>query len=283
MTDASGSSYSGKHVFVTGGTGVVGGWLVKSLLGLGAEVVVLIRDEPKQAELFRSGDILRVDRVRPDFGSDPCCSGSWATMRLMSYSTGLCSTEVLSARRDPFVTMELNVRGTYALLEAVRRVHKAPAVVVASSDKAYGSSTVLPYTETHPLAGKDVYEASKSAADLLATAYAGSFRLPLAIARCGNIYGGGDLNWERIVPGCIRSLLSGERPLIRSDGTPGRDYIFVADAVSAYLRLGEFAETMGSYGEAFNFGHGRAVSVLEIVHQLQRIVGREDLRAHDPC
>src|SRR6185503_5451029 len=138
-------------------------------------------------------------------------------------------------------------------------------------------STSLPYTEAHPLAGRGIYEASKSAADLITTAYATSFGLPVAIARCGNIYGGGDLNWDRIVPGTIRALLGGERPVLRSDGRPRRDYLYVQDAVTAYLRLAEGVLAGDVVGEAFNFGHNQPISVIEIVDELRRILGRKDL------
>ena len=159
----------------------------------------------------------------------------------------------------------------------MRRQADPPVTVIASSDKAYGTSTTLPYTEAHPLAGRGIYDASKSAADLVATSYAVSYELPIAIARCGNIYGGGDLNWDRIVPGTIRSLLGGSRPILRSDGSPRRDYLYVDDAVSAYLTLAAALQDGMSPGEAFNFGHNAPVSVLEIVDALRSITGRLDL------
>jgi len=174
--------------------------------------------------------------------------------------------------------MEANVRGTYNLLEAVRRCARpAQAVVIASSDKAYGESTTLPYTEEHPLAGRNIYDASKSAADLLSSAYAKSYGLPIGIVRCANIYGGGDLNWDRIVPGTMRSLLSGEAPIIRSDGTLQRDYLHVDDAVTGYLALGEALMAGHELGEAFNFGNGRPVTVLKIVDEIGKVLGRTDL------
>jgi CDP-glucose 4,6-dehydratase len=203
---------------------------------------------------------------------------------LVDYGIGLvfhlaAQTQVTVAQREPLGTLEANVRGTYLLLDAARRQSHPPAVVVASSDKAYGASDTLPYTEEHPLAGRGIYDASKSAADLIATAYAMSYQLPLAIARCGNIYGGGDLNWDRIVPGTIRSLLRGERPVLRSNGRPRRDYLYVEDAVTAYLRLAEALLLGDAMGEAFNFGHNNPISVLEIVGELQVILGRQDLES----
>jgi CDP-glucose 4,6-dehydratase len=276
MTDQRGT-FHGISILVTGATGIVGGWLVHRLLDIGGEVTVLLRDEPANAELFRSGDINRVTRVRGELED-----GRLLERILVDYDVRLvfhlgAQTQVVTAHREPLGTLEANVRGTYQLLDAARRQADSPAVVVASSDKAYGASPSLPYTENHPLAGRGIYEASKSAADLIATAYAGAYGMPIAIARCGNIYGGGDLNWDRIVPGTIRSLLAGERPVLRSDGRPRRDYLYVADAVSAYLRLAEALLGGEAAGEAFNFGHNEPVSVTRIVDELRDIVGRTDL------
>jgi CDP-glucose 4,6-dehydratase len=264
-------------ILVTGATGIVGGWLVHRLLEQGGDVVVLLRDEPARAELFRSGDAGRVTRVRGDLEN-----GRLLGRVLVDYGVRLvfhlgAQTQVGTAHAEPLGTLEANVRGTYQLLEAARRQNRPPAMVVASSDKAYGASEVLPYTEDHPLAGRGIYDASKSAADLIAMAYGMSYSLPVVIARCGNIYGGGDLNWDRIVPGTIRSLLAGERPILRSDGQPRRDYLYVQDAVSAYLRLGEAALAGELVGEAFNFGHSEPISVLQIVDELRAIMKRQDL------
>lgn len=275
MTD--GASYTGKTVLVTGATGIVGSWMVESLLAQRASVVALVRDEPENSELVRSGNIDRLDRVR----------GGLEDLRLLQrtladYDVDVifhlgAQTQVTVAERDPLGTMEANVRGTYNLLEAVRTTRPETLLVIASSDKAYGHSEQLPYTESHPMAGRGIYDASKSAADLIASAYARSYGLPIAIARCGNIFGGGDLNWERIVPGTVRALLSGERPILRSDGQPRRDYLYVRDAVGAYLRLGDALAEGMEPGEAFNFGNGTPTSVLEIVRELQDLANRPDL------
>jgi CDP-glucose 4,6-dehydratase len=275
MTDL--APYQGRRTLVTGATGVIGGWLVRELLRLEADVVALIRDVPPGCEFVRSGDIDRVTRV---YGTleDPRVIGR----ALNDYDIDLifhlgAQTQVITADRDPWPTMEANVRGTYTLLEAVRLRRASTSLVVASSDKAYGASKELPYKEGHPLLGRGIYDASKSAADLLSTAYAQSYVLPIAIARCGNVFGGGDLNWDRIVPGTIRSLLRKERPILRSDGSPKRDYIYVQDAVGAYLRLGEAVQARQIDGEAFNFGHNCPVAVTEIVDALRTIVGADDL------
>jgi CDP-glucose 4,6-dehydratase len=277
MTDHDRDPFAGIPVLVTGATGIVGGRLIRRLVDLGAEVVILLRDEPARAELFRSGDVALVTRVRGDLEN-----GRLLERILVDYDVQLvfhlgAQTQVVTAHREPLGTLEANVRGTYELLDAARRQARPPAIVVASSDKAYGASTTLPYTEDHPLAGEGIYSVSKSAADLIATAYAVSYELPVAIARCGNIYGGGDLNWDRIVPGTIRSLLAGERPVLRSDGRPRRDYLYVDDAVSAYVRLAEALLSGDAAGEAFNFGRNEPVSVVEIVDELRAIIGRQDL------
>jgi CDP-glucose 4,6-dehydratase len=276
MTDL--LAYDGRTVFVTGASGIVGSWLVRSLLAGGAAVVALVRDEDPRSELVRSGDNRRIARV-PGALEDVVL----LERILVQYEVDVifhlgAQTQVRHAQRHPWATLEANVRGTYNLLEAVRRCARpVQAAVIASSDKAYGESATLPYTEGHPLAGRNIYDASKSMADLLASAYANSYGLPIGIARCANIYGGGDLNWDRIVPGTMRSLLLGEAPIIRSDGTLQRDYLHVDDAIAAYLALGEALITGREAGEAFNFGTGQPVSVLQIVEEIGEVLGRTDL------
>jgi CDP-glucose 4,6-dehydratase len=180
---------------------------------------------------------------------------------------------VAVAHRNPLPTLEANIRGTYHLLEACR-LHRALVrrIVIASSDKAYGASTALPYTEDMPLQGQHPYEVSKSCADLIAQAYYHTYGLPVTIARCGNIYGGGDLNWSRIIPGTILSFTRGERPIIRSDGSYLRDYIYVKDVSRAYLRLAERLDDSRVLGQAFNFSPEKALTVLELVESLRRLM-----------
>jgi CDP-glucose 4,6-dehydratase len=276
MTDL--TAYAGRTVFVTGASGIVGSWLVRSLLSSGASVVALLRDEDPRSELSRSGDDGRVARVRGSLEDIALLERSLVEYEVDAVFHLGAQTQVRHAQRHPFGTLEANVRGTYNLLEATRRAARpVQAIVVASSDKAYGESPTLPYTEEHPLAGRNVYDASKSAADLIARSYGISYGLPVGIARCANIYGGGDLNWDRIVPGTIRSLLRGEPPVIRSDGTLQRDYLYVDDAVSAYLALGVALIEGREWGEAFNFGNGEPVSVLDLVDKVNLAVGRTDL------
>lgn len=272
------STFRARSVLVTGAGGFVGGWLVRDLLEKNARVVVLVRDESPFSELRRGGYLGRIMAVHGSLEDYDLLERVLFEYEIEAIFHLGAQTQVRTAHRQPLATMEANVRGTYNILEAGRRLGDGlKALVVASSDKAYGSSERLPYTESHPLAGRGIYDVSKSASDLIATAYASSYDMPVAIARCGNIYGGGDLNWDRIIPGTIRSLLDGERPAVRSDGTPLRDYLYVRDAVAAYIALGEAVLGGRHHGEAFNFGNGEPVSVLAIIDQLRTIVGRRDL------
>ena len=267
------NAYAGRTVLVTGASGIVGSWLVRSLLDAGAVVVALVRDDDPHSEFVRSGDVGRVTRVHGSLEDIALLERSITQYEIQVVFHLGAQTQVRHAQWSPWASLEANVRGTYNLLEACRRNPRTlEALVIASSDKAYGETDALPYTEAHPLAGRNIYDASKSAADLLASAYAHA-RPPARIARCANIYGGGDLNWDRIVPGTIRSLLRGEAPVIRSDGTLLRDYLHVDDAVLAYLALGGTLMDGRERAEAFNFGHGTPVSVLAVVNEIATALG----------
>lgn len=275
--DVSGA-WAGRRVFVTGATGIVGSCLVRRLLDEGAMVVALVFDWDPQSDLMRSGDVERAHVV----------SGRLEDITALERAVNLHETDTVihlgaqtlvgTAHRNPLPTFEANIRGTYNLLE-VCRIHRdlVQSVVVASSDKAYGDVAELPYTEEMPPLGKHPYDVSKSCTDLLAGTYGHTYDLPVTVARCGNIYGPGDLNWSRIVPGTIRSLLRDERPILRSDGTFTRDYIYVRDVVDGYLRLAGRSGEEGIRGEAFNFSPGEPLSVLEITRAIQRLMHREDL------
>jgi CDP-glucose 4,6-dehydratase len=187
-------------------------------------------------------------------------------------------TIVGTASRSPLSTFESNIKGTWVLLEACRQLPQlVRRVVVASSDKAYGEHERLPYTEDAPLQGRYPYDVSKSCTDLISLSYHHSYGLPVAVTRCGNLYGPGDLNWNRLVPGTIRSALAGERPIVRSDGTFVRDYFYVRDAVDAYLALAGRLGEPELQGQAFNFGTETPMSVLDLVSLLLRLMGRTDL------
>lgn len=270
--------WAGRRTLVTGATGIVGSWLVKRLLGDGAHVVALVRDWDPQTELVRSGDIMRTSVVNGRLEDYDTLERAINEQEVDTVFHLAAQPIVGTSLRNPLPTFEANIRGTYNLLE-VCRVHRdlVKRVVVASSDKAYGDGPSLPYTEEMPANGRHPYDVSKSCADLLAATYAHTYGLPVTIARCGNIYGGGDLNWSRIVPGTIQTLFHGERPIIRSNGQYIRDYIFVDDVVEAYLALARAADDPSLRGEAFNFSPGRPVTVLEIVNVLQRLMRRTDL------
>lgn len=263
------SIWSGRKVLVTGATGLLGSWLIKDLLDLKASVVSFVRDCDPQSELMRCGDYKRTRMVSGALEDFASISRAINELEIQTVFHLGAQTIVGAAQRSPLQTFESNIRGTYNLLEACR-LHQSlvSAVIVASSDKAYGHSDKLPYTEDLPLSGKQPYELSKSCTDLISQGYFHSYKLPVSIARCGNIYGGGDLNWSRIIPGTVMSCLQGIQPVIRSDGTFVRDYLYVKDAARAYICLAEHVSAGKEVGEAFNFSPEKALSVIEIVKMI---------------
>jgi CDP-glucose 4,6-dehydratase len=268
------SFWDNRPTLVTGATGLLGGWLVKRLLSLGADVVCVVRDSVPQAELIHSGAIDRVKVVRGDV-----CDRVFLERVLGEYEIDTvmhlaAQTIVGIANRNPISTFETNIAGTWQMLEACRHSPTVKQIVMASSDKAYGDCDTLPYVETTPLQGLHPYDVSKSCADLIAQAYGHTYKLPVAITRCGNFYGGGDLNWNRIIPGTIRSVLRNEAPIIRSDGSFVRDYIYAEDGAAAYTLLAEQLATNPSlYGQAFNFSNETQVTVLDLVNRIVKIMG----------
>lgn len=270
--------WKGVRVFVTGATGIIGSWLVRRLLERNAHVVALVLDWDPQSELIRSGDVDRIHVVEGDLQDYATLERAISEREVTTVFHLGAQTIVGTALRSPLATFETNIRGTYNLLEACR-VHRdlVERIVVASSDKAYGEAKRLPYTEEMTPNGQHPYDVSKSCADLIAIAYARTYKLPVTVARCGNVYGGGDLNWSRIVPGTIRSLLRKERPVLRSDGKYVRDYIYVSDIVDAYLLLAEKTTLDGVRGEAFNFGNESRVTALEMTRNVQQLMGNGDL------
>lgn len=262
-----------RRVFVTGATGLVGGWLVKRLLAAQADVVCLVRDWTPQAELLKSGLWDRVTVVRGDLNDYDTLERSLGEYEVETVIHLAAQAIVGIANRNPLSTFETNIGGTWKLLEACRRSPKVKQIVVASSDKAYGDAPVLPYTEETPLAGKHPYDVSKSCSDLIAQTYANTYGLPVVITRCGNFYGGGDLNWNRIVPGTVRSVMRDQRPVIRSDGSFVRDYFYVEDGAAAYMHLAEqLALKPELAGEAFNLSNETQVTVLELVERVMRLM-----------
>lgn len=262
-----------RPTLVTGATGLVGGCLVRRLQERGADVVCLVRDWVPQSEVAASGVLGRVKVVRGDICDQALLERALGEYEVDTVFHLAAQTIVGIANRNPVSTFEANIQGTWALLEACRRSPAVKQVVVASSDKAYGDQKRLPYDEDTPLQGNHPYDVSKSCADLIAHSYAVSYGLPVTITRCGNFYGGGDLNWNRLVPGTIRSVLRGERPVIRSDGQYVRDYFYVEDGVAAYLLLAErMASCSDLRGEAFNFSNEIQVTVLELTERLLKLM-----------
>jgi CDP-glucose 4,6-dehydratase len=273
------TDWPSRRVLVTGATGFIGSWLTRELVRRGAQVVALVCDLDPQSELARSGILRQITVVHgrlEDYATVLRAVNDFETDLIIHLGA---QTLVGPAQRSPLATFETNIRGTYHVLEAARV--SAPVVrgvVVASSDKAYGASAELPYTESHPLAGRHPYDVSKSCADLLASAYQHSYGVPVAVARCGNVYGGGDPSWSRIIPGTIRALYHGERPVLRSDGSPVRDYLYVEDAVAGYLTLAEQIDRPEVAGQAFNFSAEQPRTVLEVVEAIQQVMGAAHLK-----
>ncbi len=265
------SFWRDRSVLVTGGTGLLGSWLVSQLMEAGANVVCLVRDWVPQSELVRTRRIEQVKTVRGDV-----CDLSLLERALGEYEVEVvfhiaAQAIVGIANHNPISTFSTNIGGTWAVLEACRRSPKVASIVVASSDKAYGAQEHLPYSEGMPLLGRHPYDVSKACADMIAQTYATTYNVPVAITRCGNFYGGGDLNWNRVVPGTIRSILRGERPIIRSDGEFVRDYFYIQDGAAAYMLLAErLASNLALRGQAFNFSNESQISVLELVNLILR-------------
>ena len=262
-----------RPTLVTGGTGLLGGWLIKHLLASGADIVCLVRDWVPNSELLRSNLIDQVKVVRGDICDQALLERVLGEYEIEAVFHLAAQTIVGVANRNPVSTFNTNIGGTVALLEACQRSPKVKSIVIASSDKAYGHQDKLPYDEDTPLQGRHPYDVSKSCADLISQSYFSTFKLPVAITRCGNFYGGGDLNWNRIVPGTIRSIIRGQRPVIRSDGNFVRDYFYIEDGAAAYALLAEkVADNPKLQGQAFNFSNDTPVSVVEIVERVLQLM-----------
>jgi CDP-glucose 4,6-dehydratase len=264
-----------RPTLVTGATGLVGSWLAKRLRAAGADVVALVRDWVPASEAVRSGVLDEVTVVRGDVRDQALLERVLGEFEIDTVIHLAAQTIVGIANRNPISTFETNIQGTWGVLEACRRSPRVKQIVLASSDKAYGDQEQLPYGEATPLEGRHPYDVSKSCADLIAQAYAVSYGSPVAVTRCGNFYGGGDLNWNRIIPGTIRSIFRNERPVIRSDGQFVRDYFYVEDGAAAYMHLAEQLATRPDElrGQAFNFSNERPLTVLDIVAEVSRLMG----------
>lgn len=272
------SFWTGRNVFVTGATGLLGSWLTAELLRRQATVICLVRDWVPDSEAFRAGTLSRCRLVRGKLEDFATLLRALNEYEVDSVFHLGAQTIVGTATRSALSTFESNIRGTWTLLEAARQcASRIERILVASSDKAYGQHQRLPYTEETPLLGRYPYDVSKTCADLIAQSYFHSYGLPIAVTRCGNLYGGGDLNFNRLIPGTIRSALLDESPVIRSDGTSVRDYFFVGDAVDAYLQLAEHVPGRGFTGEAYNFGTETPLCVVEMACKVLDVMAKPSL------
>ncbi len=269
------SFWKDRNVFITGCTGLLGSWLTKSLTEKNANVVGLIRDIVPKSNLNYSGIEDRIITVRGDLVDPLLLERVINEYEIDTVFHLAAQTIVTIANRNPISTFKSNIEGTWNILEACRRAPLVNRIVVASSDKAYGDQLNLPYDERTPLEGRHPYDVSKSCADLICRAYFETYGLPVCVTRCGNFYGGGDLNFNRIVPGTIRSLINNERPVIRSDGNFLRDYFYIEDGARSYMLLAEKMGDPSIHGEAFNFSTEHPLSVLNIVEKIIQAMGSD--------
>ncbi|MEK4788939.1 MULTISPECIES: GDP-mannose 4,6-dehydratase [Bacillus] len=267
--------WNGKNVFVTGCTGLLGSYLVKELIDQGANVTGFVRDQVPRSNLYQGSQFEKMNVVQGALEDMQTIERALGEYEIDTVFHLAAQAIVGVANRHPVSTFEANILGTWNVLEACRRQPLIKRVIVASSDKAYGDQEQLPYDEDMPLNGKHPYDVSKSCADLISHTYYNTYGLPVCITRCGNLYGGGDLNFNRIIPQTIQLVLEGEAPEIRSDGTFIRDYFYIEDAVKAYLLLAEKMEEKGLAGEAFNFSNEIQLTVLELVDKILKAMGSE--------
>jgi CDP-glucose 4,6-dehydratase len=267
-----------RDVFVTGCTGLLGSHLTQMLVEKNANVVGLVRDQVPKSNLFQNGLYEDINVVRGCIENFHTVERTINEYEVDTVFHLAAQTIVGIANRNPLSTFESNIKGTWCVLEACRRVPTVKRIVVASSDKAYGTQEKLPYDENAPLKGDHPYDVSKSCTDLLSLMYYNTYKLPVCITRCGNFYGPGDLNFNRIIPGTIRSVLNNKRPIIRSDGSNIRDYFYVKDGTFAYMQLAEKMENLKLHGKAFNFSNEQKITVLEITNKILKLMKREDLK-----
>lgn len=279
MMDNENTKWKGRKVLITGASGFLGGWLVKDLHARGAEITALIRDHSPRCMLITEGWLEHISAVNGSLNDPDLLRRTICEYEIETIFHLAAQTLVGVAKKDPVGTLESNVRGTWNLLEAARQTGAVQQIVVASSDKAYGTSHHLPYRETDPLHGEYPYDVSKSCTDLICRMYALTYGLPVVVTRCGNLYGGGDLNFSRTVPGVIWATLNDEPFRIRSDGKFIRDFLYVRDAADAYILLAEhMREDPSLIGEGFNFCLEIKLTVLEIANKVLEMMGRTDLQ-----
>jgi len=267
------SFWKHKKIFITGVAGFLGSWLAKYLVEAGANVTGLVRDVVPASNLYRSGYADKINLVHGGLEDYPVLERALGEYEVDTVFHVGAQTIVEIANRNPLSTFESNVKGTWNLLEACRRSPLVKKVIVASSDKAYGIHKELPYKEDAPLQGRHPYDVSKSAADLIAQSYYHSYGLSVAVTRCGNFFGGGDLNFNRLIPGTISSVLHNEAPVLRSDGSYIRDYFYIEDGANAYITLAEKMDDPKLHGQAFNFSNENQITVLAMVEKILTLMG----------
>ena len=260
--------WKNKNVFITGATGFLGSWLTKYLLEENSNITALVRDWVPKSKLISDDSINKVNIVRGNLENYLLLERIINEYEIDTVFHIAAQTIVGIANSNPLSTFESNIKGTWNILEACRKAPKLRKVIVASSDKAYGDQEILPYNENTPLTGRHPYDVSKSCTDLICRSYYETYEFPVCVTRCGNFYGGGDLNFNRIIPGTIRSILNNDPPVIRSDGSFIRDYFYIEDAVLAYLLLAEKMDDKSIHGEAFNFSNEIQITVLELVNKI---------------
>lgn len=267
--------WNNKNVFVTGGTGFLGSYLVKKLVSYGANVTILVRDYIPQSNIYIGKEYKKVNVVHGMLEDYLLIERALGEYEIDTVFHLAAQAIVGVANKNPLGTFKANIEGTWNILEAARKSPLIKQVIVASSDKAYGDQEKLPYDENMPLQGKHPYDVSKSCTDLIAQTYYETYKLPVCITRCGNLYGGGDLNFNRIIPQSIQSILNKEAPVIRSDGSFIRDYFYIEDAVDAYINLAEKIVELNLGGQAFNFSNEIQLTVLELVNKILKIMGSD--------
>lgn len=259
---------------VTGSSGLLGSWLTHHLLQRGATVVALVHDWNNASPLLQGARHPRLTLIKGDVEDEQALHRVFHQYEISDCFHLAAQPLVGLAYDRPTATFRTNIAGTWNILEAARQAKHIQSVIVASSDKAYGAHEHLPYTETMPLLADTPYDVSKACAELLTRSYAKTFKLPVAITRCTNLYGGGDLNFSRIIPGTIKSAFENEAPIIRSDGTYQREYLYVEDAVVGYLKLSHAIASGRLWGEAINFGSNEVISVLDLVALILKTMGK---------
>jgi len=267
--------WENKNILITGCTGLLGSWLAESLVSKKANVIGLVRDSVPKSRFYQSKIGNTVVTVRGEIENYFLLERIINEYEIDTVFHLAAQTIVTIANRNPISTFKSNIEGTWNILEACRKSSLVSRIVVASSDKAYGDQPILPYDEKTPLEGRHPYDVSKSCADLICRAYFETYNLPVCVTRCGNFYGGGDLNYNRIIPGTIQSIFHHKRPAIRSDGSPLRDYFYIRDGVDAYILVAEQMENKGIQGEAFNFSTEHPYSVLDIVQKIIDLMGSD--------